>query len=303
MVSLDVATTWTRMLSVTAGACAAAGAPGPGTRIRGRPAMQWIDGPWLGLFDFDGLNKAEREVLEPWLSTHAEPLLLVRHLLLARPLGEEIFIELTPQALAAMPEGWRDAPRPILILAPAGRGRPERRAQYLDALSRLRIPLASGGSELWAVREFDVDFLLAIAQLADPVRRASFRDGIDPSQTRLFDLQLPVAAAAVLDDLVGGRDEESALALDVDALSSLHPLAHPLALYAAVERAHNRRRPAAERTQFAGRTAEARLAARGFPEDPRPCTEDFAGRASEIAAFLPGDLQRMFEASELLARP
>src|SRR6266446_3259782 len=84
MVPLNVAATWTRMLSVTAGACAAAGAPGPGTRVRGRPALEWLPGPWLGLIDFDGLNLAEREVLEPWLFGHAEPLLLVRHVLLAR---------------------------------------------------------------------------------------------------------------------------------------------------------------------------------------------------------------------------
>ncbi|TMA16626.1 MAG: hypothetical protein E6J86_02780, partial [Deltaproteobacteria bacterium] len=85
MVPLNVAAAWTRMLSVTAGACAAAGAPGPGTRVRGRPALEWLPGPWLGLIDFDGLNLAEREVLEPWLYRHAEPLLLVRHVLLARP--------------------------------------------------------------------------------------------------------------------------------------------------------------------------------------------------------------------------
>ncbi len=303
MVSLDVAATWTRMLSVTAGACAAAGAPGPGTRIRGTPAFQWIDGPWLGLVDFDGLRRAEREALEAWLFGPAEPLLLVRHLLLARPLLEEIFIVLTPQAIAVMPEGWRESARPILILAPAGRGRPERRREYLDALSRLEIPLVSRGSELWAVREFDVDFLVAIAQLADADRRAAFRAAIDPSQTRLFDQQIAVARAAVLDDLVGGRDEETALALDVDALSSLNPQAHPLAVYAAVERAHNRRRTATDRTQFAGRTAEARLSARGFPEMARPCTEEFASRANALAPLLPGDLQRVFEAAELLATP
>lgn len=303
MVSLDVAATWTRMLSVTAGACAAAGAPGPGTRIRGTPALQWLEGPWLGLIDFDGLRRDEREALASWVFGDAEPLLLVRHLLLARPLLEEIFIELTPQAVAAMPEGWRESARPILILSPAGRGRPERRREYLDALSRLRIPLVSRGSELWAIREFDVDFLVAMAELADPRRRSSFRAAIDPSQTRLFDQQIAVAQAAVLDDLVGGRDEETALGLDVDALSSLHPQAHPLAVYAAVERAHNRRRPDADRTQFAGRTAEARLSARGFPETARACTAEFAGRANALAPFLPGDLQRMFEASELLARP
>src|SRR4051812_49827659 len=84
MVSLNVAATWTRMLSVTAGACSAAGAPGPGTRIRGRPALDWISGPWLGLVDFDGLGRPEREVLQPWLFGAAEPLLLVRHLLLAK---------------------------------------------------------------------------------------------------------------------------------------------------------------------------------------------------------------------------
>jgi hypothetical protein len=291
------------MLSVTAGACAVAGAPGPGTRIRGTPALQWLEGPWLGLVDFDGLRRDEREALASWLFGDAEPLLLVRHLLLARPLLEEIFIELTPQAVAAMPGCWRDAARPILILSPAGRSRPERRKEYLDALSRLRIPLVSRGSELWAVREYDVDFLVAMAELADPERRSAFRSAIDSSQTRLFDQQIAVAQAAVLDDLVGGRDEETALALDVDALSSLHPQAHPLALFAAVERAHNRRRPDADRTQFAGRTAEARLSARGYPERARPCTEEFAGRASAIAPLLPGDLQRMFEASELLARP
>jgi len=303
MVPLNVAATWTRMLSVTAGACAAAGAPGPGTRIRGRPALDWLPGPWLGLIDFDGLTRAEREVLEPWLFGHAEPLLLVRHVLLARPLAEEIFIELTAQAEEAMPQGWRDAPRPILILAPAGRTRPERRAEYLDALSRLRIPLAARGSELWAVREFDAAFLVALAQLADPAERAAFRAAIDPSQTRLFDQQLPVAEAAVLDDLVGRRDDETLLALDVAALSSLHPRAHPLAVYSAVERAHNRRREHAERTQFSGRTTEARLSARGFPEIVRPCTGEFAGRASSVAALLPSDLQRIFEASELLASP
>jgi hypothetical protein len=303
MIPLDVSATWTRMLSVTAGACAAAGAPGPGTRIGGRPALDWIAGPWLALIDFDGLRKAEREVLEAWLSGHAEPLLLVRHLLLAKPLGEEIFIDLTPQAVEAMPQGWRDAPRPILILAPAGRGRRERRREYLDALSRLRIPLVSAGSELWAVRDYDADFLVALAQLWDPVERATFRAAMEPSQTRLFDQQLAVAEAAMLDDLVGGRDEESALALDVEALSSLHPHAHPLALFAAVERAHNRRRPQPERTQFAGRTSEARLAARGFPETPYPCTPEFADRAAAVAPLLPGDLQRIFEASELLAQP
>jgi len=303
MVSLNVAATWTRMLSVTAGACSAAGAPGPGTRIRGRPALDWISGPWLGLVDFDGLGRPEREVLQPWLFGAAEPLLLVRHLLLAKPLGEDIFIELTPQAIEAMPQGWREAARPILILAPAGRTRPERRREYLDALTRLRIPLVARGSELWAVREFDPDFLVAIALLQQSGHRAAFRAAMDPSQTRLFDQQLAVAEAAVLDDLVGGRDEESALAMDVEALSSLHPAVHPLALYAAVERAHNRRRDARERTQFSGRTTEARLSARAFPEAARPCTAEFADRATELEPLLPGDLQRIFEASELLAQP
>ena len=298
MVSLDTAATWTRMLSVTAGACTAAGAPGPGTRIRGRPALDWVPGPWLGLVDFDGLVRAEREVLESWLYGHAEPLLLVRHLLLARPLAEDIFIELTAQALEAMPEGWRDTAHPILVLAPARRGRRERRTEYLDALSRLRIPLVCRGSELWAVREFDVDFLVALAQLADPLERASFRASIDPSQRRLFDQQLAVAEAAVLDDLVGGRDEESPIAMDVDALSSLHPGVHPLALYSAAERAHNRRRESAERTHFSGRSLEARLSARGFPEATRPFTAEFAERLGN--ALLPSDLQRLFEASELL---
>src|SRR5215813_270563 len=303
MVSLNVSATWTRMLSVNAGACAAAGAPGPGTRIRGRPAQDFLEGPWLGLIDFDGLQRAEREVLEGWLYGQAEPLLLVRHLLLAKPLGEDIFIELTAQAMEAMPQGWREAARPVLILAPAGRGRPERRREYLDALSRLRIPLVSRGSELWAVREFDADFLVAIAQLQQADGHAAFRGAMDPSQTHLFDQQLGVAETAVLDDLVGGRDEEGALALDLDALSSLHPAAHPLAIYAAVERAHNRRRDPKERTQFSGRTTEARLSARAFPEAQRPCTDDFALREADLEPLLPGDLQRIFEASELLAQP
>jgi len=289
MVSLNVAATWTRMLSVTAGACAAAGAPGPGTRVRGRPALEWIAGPWLGLIDFDGLERAEREALHAWLFGQAEQLLLVRNLLMAKPLGEEIFIELTGQAMEAMPQGWRDAARPILILAPAGRARPERRREYLDALSRLRIPLVSRGSELWAVREYDASFLVAIAHLQQPAGRAAFRAAMEPAQTYLFDQQLAVVEATVLDDLVGGRDEESALALDLEALSSLHPHVHPL--------------DPQERTQFSGRTTEARFSARAFPEAQRPCTDEFARRAGALEPLLPGDLQRIFEASELLAQP
>jgi hypothetical protein len=297
MVPLDVAATLTRMLSVTAGARAAAGAPGPGTRLRGKSGFH--NGPWLGIFDFDALDRAERDALAFWLRTHAEPLLLVRHLLLAKPLAGEIFIELTPRALEAMPEGWREAPRPILIFAPAGRVQPERRRQYLDALSRLRIPLLSAGSELWAVREFDVEFAVALAHLAGPAARAAFRAAVDPSQARIFDQQLPAAEAALLDDLVGTRDEEGAVAMDLANLSSLYPKAHPLAVFAAVERAHNRQRVEAERTQFSGRTVEARHSARGFPETPRPCTGEFAARAGRL---LPAELQRIFEASELLSQ-
>jgi hypothetical protein len=300
MVPLDVAATWTRILSVTAGAAAAIGAPGPATRVRGKEALSWIQGPWLGIVDFQGVKRCEREVLDPWLSRHAEPLLLVRHMLLAKPLSDEVFVDLTPQAREAMPEGWRDAPRPVLILAPAGRCRPERRREYLDALSQLRIPLVAGGSELWAIREFDVELLLALAQLANPAERAAFRASLEPSQTRLFDLQLPAAEAAMLDDLVGARDEEGALAADLDDLSILHPKAHPLALYSAVERAHNRRRAEKERTQFSGRTVEARLSARGFPEALDPCTPAFEQRADAIAPLLAGDLQRLFEAHKLL---
>src|SRR5438132_476204 len=229
MVTLDVAATWTRILSVTAGACTAAGAPGPATRIAGKAAVTWLEGPWLGIFDFAGLRRSEREILESFIREHAEPLLLVRHLLLAKPLGGDIFVELTPQAQEAMPEGWRDAPRPILFLAPAGRVTRERRRQYLDALVRLRIPLVSGGSELWGLREFDADLLVAMAQLRSAAGRAAFRAAIDPSQLHLFEQQLPAAEAAVLDDLVGGRDEEGAFSLDVESVSSLHPGAHPLA--------------------------------------------------------------------------
>src|SRR5437764_9984913 len=299
MVPLEVATTWARMLSVTAGACAAAGAPGPGTRIRGKPALDFGSGPWLGLIDFEGLRRPERETLLPWLRERIEPLLLVRHLLLAKPLGEEVFIELGPRALEAMPEGFRDAPRPILILAPAGRTRPERRRQYLDALSRLRIPLVSAGSSLWAIREFDPEFVVALARLWKDSERSAFRASIDPSQPRLFDQQLPAAEAAVLDDLVGARDEEGAVAADLDGLSALHPEAHPLAVYSAVERAHNRRRAEKERTQFSARTVAARLSARGFPEAADPCTPAFAERADALAPLLAGDLQRLFEANQL----
>ena len=299
---LEVTTTWARMLSVTAGACAAAGAPGPGTRIRGKPALDFGRGPWLGLIDFEGLRRPEREALLPWLRERIEPLLLVRHLLLAKPLGEEVFIELGPRALEAMPEGFRDAPRPILILAPAGRTRPERRRQYLDALSRLRIPLVSAGSSLWAIREFDPEFVVALARLWKDSERSAFRASIDPSQTRLFDQQLPAAEAAVLDDLVGARDEESEIALDVESVSALNPDAHPLAVYAAVERTRNRRKAPKERTQFSARTIEARLSARGFPEDVPSCTEQFAARAAAIVPLLPAELQRAFEATELLAR-
>src|SRR5438067_8111203 len=143
MVPLEVATTWARMLSVTAGACAAAGAPGPGTRIRGKPALDFGSGPWLGLIDFEGFRRAEREVLSPWLRERAEPLLLVRHLLLGRPLGEEVFIELGPRALEAVPGGFRGGARRILALAPAGRTRPGRRRHCLAALSRGRLPPVS----------------------------------------------------------------------------------------------------------------------------------------------------------------
>jgi hypothetical protein len=227
---------------------------------------------------------------------------MVRHLLLGRPLCEEIFVELTPEALEAAPEGFRDAPRPILILAPAGRMRAGRRREYVDALSRLRIPLVASGAELWAIREWDVDLLLAIAQLADARERAAFRTALDPSQARLFEQQLPAAEAAVLDDLVGGRDEEGTLSLDVETLSALHPEAHPIAVYSAVERAHNRRRSEGERTGFAARTVEARLSARAWPESVRPCSDAFAERALEVAPLLAGDLQRIFEAEQLLTR-
>jgi hypothetical protein len=297
MVPLDVAATWTRMLSVSAGACAAAGAPGPATRLRGRPPDP-AGGPWLAIFDFQPLTRAERQSLERWLRDRAEPLLMVRNVLLATPIAQDVFIELTPQALAAMPEGWRDAPRPILFFAPAGRSAPERRRQYLDALSRLRIPLASAGSELWAVRDFDADLMVALARLSAAGERAAFRAALDPGQTRLFDQQLPAVEAALLDDLVGARDEEDEVALDLASLSALHPAAHPLSLFAAVERAHNRRRPETARTQFSARTLEARLSARGYPERIRDCTDEFAARAPLL---LPAELQRVFEAADLLA--
>lgn len=300
MVPLDVAKTWTRLLSLTAGAPAVLGAPGPGTRLAGRAAREWIDGPWLGLFDFEGVRRAEREVLDGWLLRHAEPLLLVRHLLLAKPLTGDVFIELTAQAREAMPEGFRDAARPVLIFAPAGRSRPERRREYVDALSRLRIPLVSGGSALWAVREFDVDALVAVAQLSDAAERMAFRKALDPSHAHLFDQQLPLAEVAVLDDLAGARDEPGAVSIELDTLSALQPAAHPLAVFSAVERARNRQKPERERTQFSARTVEARHSARGFPETVLPCTPSFAERAAAVAPLLPAEAQLLFEAAELL---
>src|SRR2546430_16727528 len=78
------------------------------------------------------------------------------------------------------------------------------------------------------------------------------------------------------------RDEESEIALDVESVSALNPDAHPLAVYAAVERTRNRRKAPKERTQFSARTIEARLSARGFPEDVPSCTEQFAARAAAI---------------------
>src|SRR5207237_10311908 len=134
---------------------------------------------------------------------------------------EDIVSGLRPQALQATPHRWREARRPILILAPAGRTRPERRAEYLDALSRLRIPLLAKGSELWAVRDFDAGFLVALAQLADPRERAAFRAAIDPSQTRLFDQQLAVVEAAVPDGVLRRRPGAGPVGLGVVASASL----------------------------------------------------------------------------------
>src|SRR3989441_1215643 len=198
MVPLNVAATWTRMLSVTAGACAAAGAPGPGTRVRGRPALEWLPGPWLGLLDCDGLRRPERQVLEPWLLGHAEPLLLVRHVLLARPLAEDIFIELTPQALEAMPHGWRERPRPILILPPAGRTRPARRDEYLDALSRLRIPLLAKINVVLPMRAFGPGFIATLAHLRVTLHLAAFLPTIHPTLTALARRISPAARAVSL---------------------------------------------------------------------------------------------------------
>ena len=67
---------------------------------------------------------------------------------------------------------------------------------------------------------------------------------------------------------------------------------------AAADFANYRRRTEEERTQFSGRTIEARLSARGYPEVAAPCAPEFAGRAGPL---LPAELQRIFEASELLA--
>ena len=96
------------------------------------------------------------------------------------------------------------------------------------------------------------------------------------------------------------RDEASALSLELDSLSSLRPEAHPLAIYGAVERVHNRRRGEKDRTQFSARTVEARLSARGFPESDAVATPEFAQRAAATVPLLETELQRVFEAFELL---
>jgi hypothetical protein len=66
--------------------------------------------------------------------------------------------------------------------------------------------------------------------------------------------------------------------------------------------APNRRRSEKERTRFAARTIEARLSARAFPETAGPCTAAFAERADGIAPLLPTELQRIFEACEVLTQ-
>src|SRR5205823_14841667 len=95
------------------------------------------------------------------------------------------------------------------------------------------------------------------------------------------------------------RGEDGAVVLAVETVAVPDAGARPLAVFAGVERAHSRRRGEKERTQLAGRTIEARLTARGYPEPLRACTEQFAQRA---ASLLPAELQRVFEASELLSQ-
>jgi hypothetical protein len=300
MLPLDVAQTWTRLLAIAAGAPAATGAPGPGTLFGKEPALGRA-GPWLGLLDVQGLRREEQHAIEAWLANRAVNLLLVRHLLVARPFEDAPSLELLPGAQALVPAGWQRSPQPILLLSPAGRARPQRKREYIDALLKLRVPLTSAGSDLWAVRDYDPSLLAAIAALSEPAARLAFRNELDPSQRRLFDNQLPLAEALTLDDLVGARDEESALRLDAANLRSLKPAAHPLAVFAAVERAHNRDRAPAEQSFYSGRTIEARSTGRGHPEPRRPLSTEFAALAEPLA-YLPDELQRLSEAADLLDR-
>jgi hypothetical protein len=142
--------------------------------------------------------------------------------------------------------------------------------------------------------------MVALAQLADDAERESFRTALDAGQRRLFDQQIPVALAALLDDLAGRRDEAGALTAEVEGVATLNPAAHPLALYGSLEIAHNRRRAESERTQFAGRTVEKRAAARAWPDSQPPVPADFAARAQALGPLLPDELQRIFEATLLL---
>jgi len=148
-------------------------------------------------------------------------------------------------------------------------------------------------------REFDVDFLVAVAQLS------SLWSGQVPGLDRAGpDKTLRSAArgrrGGVLDDLVGGRDEETALALDLDSLSSLHrgPSAGALS---AVERAQPQRTRASARSSPAGPPSAA-LGPR-FSGDAASLHRRVRGSRERRAPLLPGDLQRIFEAEELLAWP
>jgi len=163
MVPLDVAATWTRMLSVTAGAAAAIGAPGPATRVHGKAAHSWIEGPWLGILDFLGVKRCEREVLDPWLSQHGEMLLLVRHLLLAKPLSDEVFIDLTAQAREAM------------ISAPATSWLPKVWSPLAWVLTTVSM-LAAAGT--------DLDIVSSISRVSFRSKRVSIRRDASPSVTR-----------------------------------------------------------------------------------------------------------------------
>ena len=289
LLPLDIPATRTRILSVTAGASCAAGGPGPrhrtaaGLRSTELPVRGWACSTSR---DSAAPSGTDRAVAAPaWLpcscwcatccsrarsstrcSSSSPPPLSP-----CCPTGGETRCAADPPALRALRTGSRPSRPPDMSTR---------------ASSRLQIPLTAAGSDLWAIREVSIRRWRSARSPSSSTRRRGrgFARSSTPSQTRLFDAQLPAAEAALLDDLVGARDEEGSLSLDAGSLAALYPQAHPLAIYGAVERAANAQRPLANRTQFSAKTIEARLTGRSFPQAPQPYDAEFERRASRARA-------------------